>query len=39
MRNIIVVLGSAAIAATVSAEIMAVPELEGDYDKINLKGA
>ena len=40
MKNIITILGSAAIAATgffFFAEIMAGLQLEGDYAKINLK--
>lgn len=37
MRNIIMDWGSAAIAATDFAEIMGGHQLEGDYDKTNLK--
>lgn len=38
MKNIIVVLGSVATAATVFAEIMAGCLLEGDCERVNLKG-
>lgn len=37
MRNIILVLGSVALAATVFVQCMAGCHLEGDYDRVNLK--